>query len=66
MLLPEHAMKGCNIHSFETFGLVDGPGVRFVVFVPGLQRKIRYSALRKYLIRLYDISHIGMIMVVLL
>jgi len=25
-------MKG-RIHSFETFGAVDGPGVRFIIFL---------------------------------
>lgn len=40
MLFLEHAMQKFNlnkniakIHSIETFGSVDGPGVRFVVFL---------------------------------
>lgn len=31
-----------NIHSLETFGLVDGPGVRFVVFMQGCALRCRY------------------------
>ena len=34
-------MKG-NIHSFETFGTVDGPGVRFVVFFQGCPMRCLY------------------------
>ena len=34
-------MKG-KIHSFETFGSVDGPGVRFVVFLSGCSFRCRY------------------------
>lgn len=34
-------MKG-NIHSLETFGLVDGPGVRFVVFMQGCRLRCQY------------------------
>lgn len=34
-------MKGC-IHSFETFGSVDGPGVRFVVFTAGCVMRCQY------------------------
>ena len=31
-----------RIHSFETFGSVDGPGVRFIVFLSGCQFRCRY------------------------
>lgn len=32
----------CALHSIETFGSVDGPGVRFVIFLKGCQMRCQY------------------------
>ena len=34
--------KLAKIHSFETFGTVDGPGIRFVIFMQGCSLKCKY------------------------
>lgn len=35
-------MTTANVHSFETFGSVDGPGVRFIVFLQGCKMRCQY------------------------
>ena len=49
MLSLEHVMKECNldknigrIHSIESFGSVDGPGIRFVVFLKSCHMRCQF------------------------
>ena len=42
MAMNEHTVITGKIHSLETFGLVDGPGVRCVVFLQGCHMRCRY------------------------
>ena len=41
IIAEENKMKGL-VHSLETFGLVDGPGVRYIVFMQGCRMRCQF------------------------
>ena len=75
MLSTEQSMKEynldtitCPIHSFETFGAVDGPGIRFVILTQGCNLKCKYcqnykkiqgQILKTGIYYIFDINEIG-------